>query len=152
MTMRILNLGCGHRLIGNAVNHDVTQHRPEIDVVHDLNRVPWPWPDNSFDQVVARSVFEHLSHDLVRSMDECWRILAPKGQIFLKLPLWNSESAHDDPTHRWYFTIHSFDQFDPTTRRGVDYGFYTPRKWRLLEPPIVNRSGSSVQARLEVLK
>ena len=148
----ILQLGTGNDPIGNAVNHDRTKHRPEIDVVWDLNRLPWPWPDERFDHIVARAVLEHLAIDLVQSLNECWRILRPSGTLFVKLPYWDSDIAHQDPTHRWFFSLHSFDQFDPDTKRGREYAFYTPRKWRIVEAPQLNGSRSSIIAKLEVRK
>lgn len=152
MCRTVLNLGAGNAPIGNAVNHDLTKHRPEIDVVWDLNRLPWPWPDRSFAHVVAKSVFEHLQIDLVESFNECWRILRPGGTLFVKLPYWQSDHAHDDPTHRWFFSLGCFDQFDPDTPRGQEYGFYSPRRWRIVEPAQLNRSQSSILAKLEVRK
>ena len=150
--MTILNLGAGNRIIGDAVNHDVCKHRPEISVVHDLNVLPWPWQDNSFDLIVARSVLEHLQIDLVKSLDECWRIMRPGGQLFLKLPYWNSDVSHWDPTHRWFFSLHSFDQFDPDTRRGKEYAFYTPRAWKIVKEAVLNHAQSSIIVTMEVRK
>lgn len=152
MTETILNLGAGNRLIGDAVNHDLIKHRPEIAVAWDLNNMPWPWPDNSFDQIVSRSVFEHLRITLVESLDECWRILRPNGQIFLKLPHWQSDAAHEDVTHYWYFSLHSLDQFDPDTERGKTYSFYTTRKWKFLEPTVLNKGQTSIIAKMQVRK
>ena len=150
--MDILNLGAGNKIIGNAVNHDQIKHRPEIAVVWDLNILPWPWPDNSFDLIVVRSVLEHLKLNLVESLDECWRILRPKGQIFLKLPHWKSDVAYWDPTHRWQFSVRSLDQFDPDTKRGQEYGFYTEQKWKFLKPPELNGAQSSIITTMEVRK
>lgn len=150
--MKILNLGAGNDVIGNAINHDRMRHRPEIVVVHDLNVLPWPWAENSFSLVVAKSVLEHLQHDLVVSLDECWRVLRPGGHLFVKLPLWDSDLAHSDPTHRWFFSLRALDQFDPDTKRGQAYSFYTDRKWRIVEGPTPNRSGSSFNTKLEVRK
>jgi SAM-dependent methyltransferase len=149
----VLNLGAGNNIKGNSVNHDLTRHRPEITAVWDLNKLPWPWPDNSFGRIVAVSVLEHLRLNLVESLDECWRILRPGGEIYMKVPHWQSETAHQDPTHYWYFSLRSFDQFDPDTKRGKEYAFYTARKWRLLPPPpALNKGGSSIIARLAVRK
>lgn len=148
----LLNLGAGNRLIGDAVNHDLTKHRPEIAVAWDLNILPWPWPDQTFGFIVARSVLEHLQIDLIQSFNECWRLLRPGGQLFVKLPHWQSDTAHEDPTHRWFFSLHSLDQFDPETPRGQKYAFYTPRKWKILEAPQLNPCGSSIIAKLEVRK
>jgi predicted SAM-dependent methyltransferase len=151
----VLQLGCGGTPKGNAVNHDRVKHSPHVDVAHDLNRLPWPWPDCSFEHIVARAVLEHLDIDLVESLNECWRLLRPGGTIFLKLPYVGAEHSYDDPTHRWFFTLRSLDQFDPDTERGKTYGFYTPRKWRILS--VVYNKGeakasTSIIAKLEVRK
>jgi SAM-dependent methyltransferase len=147
-----LCLGCGNEPLAGAVNHDRIKHRPEVDVAHDLNHLPWPWGDRSFDLIVAASVFEHLDIDLVKSVDECWRILRPGGQLYLKLPHWQSDVSWRDPTHRWRFTLHSVNIFDPDTEYGRDYAFYTARKWRLVSPAVLNKAGSSIHVTLEVRK
>jgi ubiquinone/menaquinone biosynthesis C-methylase UbiE len=108
--------------------------------------------DNSFDQIVARAVLEHLRINLVQSLDECWRIMRPGGQIFIKLPYWNSDISHQDPTHYWFFSLASLDQFDPDTPRGKVYSFYTTRKWKILEPVVLNKAQSSIIAKLQVRK
>jgi predicted SAM-dependent methyltransferase len=151
----ILQLGCGDSPKGNAINHDRVKHAPHVDVAHDLNLVPWPWPDSRFEHVVARAVLEHLDIDLVASLNECWRILKPGGTLFLKLPYVGAERSYDDPTHRWFFTLRSLDQFDPDTERGKAYSFYTPRKWRILS--VVYNKGTaaastSLIAKLQVRK
>ncbi len=150
--MRKLNLGAGNAPVAGAVNHDRVKHRPEIDVQWDLNRLPWPWPDNSFDLIMASAVLEHLDIDLVRAVDECWRILAPGGQLYLKLPHWQSDISWHDPTHRWRYTMHSCDIFDPDTTYGHDYSFYTNRKWRIINPPRLNKAQSSIHITMEVRK
>jgi SAM-dependent methyltransferase len=149
----VLNLGAGNAPLGDgAINHDVRKHRPEIDVVHDLNVRPWPWKDTSIDFIYAKSVFEHLSIDLVQALDECWRMLRPGGRVALKLPHWKSDVAWWDVTHRWKYSLKSFDQFDPDTARGQDYGFYTDRKWRIVDPAKLNKAESSIHVVLEVRK
>ena len=149
-----LHLGAGNRPIKGAVNHDVRldEKRPWITVAHDLNARPWPWENNSFDRIVSRAVFEHLDIDLVASLNECWRILRPGGCVYLKLPHWNSDIAHQDPTHRWFFSMKSFDQFDPDRRRGQEYAFYTDRYWKIVKGPRLNDARSSIHITLEVRK
>lgn len=149
--LRILNLGCGNRPFSGAsvVNHDRISHRPEISVAWDLNDLPWPWEDASFDVIAAWACLEHLSHDLVVSFDECWRILKVGGQLNVKLPYWNHEHSFNDPTHRWKFGLGVFDFFDPETRDGQVYAFYTLRKWKVLWKGYCGGAKCSIAARLE---
>lgn len=148
---RQLVLGCGNQPSGKAINHDIIKHRPEVDVVHDLNKLPWPWLANSFDAITARAVLEHLHHDLMTSMNELWRIGGPGCVVDIKLPYWRSEVSYNDLTHRWMVGRNIFDQLDPSTRRGAEYSFYTPCKWHIISCEL-NRGGTSVVARLESLK
>lgn len=139
----ILNIGAGNRILGNATNHDLYKHRPEIDVAWDLNDLPWPWDDESFGHISAIAVLEHLDIDLLTAINECWRILMPDGQLEIKLPYWNHEMAYCDPTHRYVVGLQIFDCFDPDTERGTHYSFYTDRKWHI-ERVVLNKEKSAV--------
>lgn len=150
MTRR-LNLGAGHNIIGDALNVDLTLHRPEIDLAVDLNNRPWPWRPSSWDHIVAKAVFEHLRITLLTAMDECWRIIAPGGVLEVKLPYWKAEVSYNDPTHMRVYGLGIFDQFDPTTPRGRYYGFYTPCKWRKRRV-FLNQGKTSIYAVLDVVK
>jgi len=156
---RILILGAGNKPSGNAVNHDITKHRPEIDIAWDLNDLPWPWGDSMFDSITAWAVLEHLYHDVLRSMNEIWRIGAPGCIANIKLPYWRSEVSHNDLTHHWFVGLNCFDQLDPSTRRGSEYAFYTPCEWTILSCALnkggtsaLNKGGTSVLAKLKSLK
>ncbi len=148
----ILNLGAGNKLVRGAVQHDLTAHRPEIDVAWDLNDLPWPWTDDSFDLVVACAVFEHLRNNLVVTVNECWRILRPGGILHMKLPFWRSDNSYRDPTHYWRFSLMTCDLFDPSTKYGRDYTFYTDRKWKIIQPARLNNAKSSFALKMQVLK
>jgi SAM-dependent methyltransferase len=147
-----LNLGCGNKLVPGAVNHDRCAHRPEVDVVWNLNDLPWPWADASFDFIVACAVLEHLRIDLVESVNECWRLLRPGGILHLKLPHWQSDNSYVDPTHYWHFALGALDVFDPDTVMGKQYSFYTPSKWQIIAYPKLNRGKTSFAAKLQVRK
>lgn len=148
----ILNLGAGNRIIAGAVNHDLYKHREEIDVEHDLDLLPWPWADESFDLVVARAVLEHLRINLIESVNECWRILRPGGVLQLKLPYWNSANSYRDPTHYWRFDLRTCDLFDPDTEYGHDYSFYPVQTWRIIQPAKLNDARSSFSIKMQVRK
>ena len=146
----ILNLGAGNRVSENAVNHDLTRHRPEISVTHDLNVLPWPWQDNEFDKIEAISVFEHLSITLIQALDECWRILRPGGRLVVKYPLWDGPTTHDDPTHRWYWSERALDFVDDSTRYGREADYYTDRRWHIVDRGVIK--DRNVKAILEPVK
>lgn len=146
--MDILNLGAGNKLIDGAVNHDQVKHRPEIDIVWDLNVLPWPWKDESFDFVVVRAVLEHLQMTLFQSMDECWRLLRPGGKVYLKIPYWRHDHSFADPSHYWQFSLETVHFFDPETRIGRAYQFYPHRKWKIIKGPRLNNSKSSIHCTL----
>lgn len=155
----LLVLGCGNRLAEppdqnwEVILHDRRKHRQEITAVWDLNNVPWPWEENSFDLIYASAVLEHLRITLVDSLAECWRILRPGGQIHVKVPYWQHDNAYADPTHYWKFSPRTFEFFDPDTKLGRQYGFYAGQcPWRLIKPPYLNKEKSSIIATLQVRK
>jgi hypothetical protein len=125
-----LYLGCGERRVEGYVHVDFRK-TDAVDVVHDLNRLPWPWEDDVATRIVAVDVVEHLEIDLIRFCDECWRVMAPGGELFVRTPHHRSESSWIDPTHRWHIDERSFEYLDPETVWGAQYPHYTHRKWSL---------------------
>ena len=55
-------------------------------IVWDLERVPYPLLDDSFDAVLMTAVFEHLRDYPLRSLIEVRRILRPHGRLYLTTP------------------------------------------------------------------
>ena len=146
----ILNLGAGNRIVPGAINHDLTAHRPEISVMHDLNITPWPLVDNSIDEIQFISVAEHLKLTLIESLNECWRILKPGGTLIIKYPVQGAATIYDDPTHRWFWSENVLDFVDPSTRYGTVNSYYTPRKWKIVERGLIKgRNIKAVMRRLE---
>lgn len=77
-------------------------HKP--DVVHDLNVRPLPFADDTFDEVHAYDVLEHLSQQgdykgFFAEWSEWWRILKHGGVIFGISPARDSPWAWGDPGH-----------------------------------------------------
>jgi ubiquinone/menaquinone biosynthesis C-methylase UbiE len=107
--MKRLNLGAGVDIKQGYINTDITPG-PGIDVVHDLNKVPYPFKDNEFDEILAYSILEHVD-DLVKTMDELYRILKPGGKLDIIAPHYNGPGAWGNPTHRRTFTYQSFLYF-----------------------------------------
>ncbi len=42
-----------------------------------------PFPDQTFDKVLARNVFHHVTHELKKGLDECHRVLKRGGKIIV---------------------------------------------------------------------
>ena len=130
---RVLNLGSGRTPKANAVNLDVTPAtRP--DVVHNLNKYPWPFPDDRFDAVYASDVIEHLD-DVVAAMEEIHRICTPAAIVYLTVPHFSSDGAYTDPTHRHYFGAFTFDYFS----ESHELNFYSRSRFRNRSTQIIFR-------------
>jgi predicted SAM-dependent methyltransferase len=102
-----LNLGSGSCPLQGAVNVDLVA-LPEVDVVHDLDVLPWPWDDASVEEIVAQDVFEHVN-DPIGFMTESHRVLEVGGRLMIKAPHWRHRDAFTDPTHRRFCTEHTWD-------------------------------------------
>lgn len=119
-----LNLGCGNKHVEDAVNLDVTPDTSP-DVVHNLNVRPWPFPDDSFDEVMAYDVIEHLD-DVIASMEEIHRVCRDGAVVKITVPHFSSGNAFTDPTHRHYFSYFSFHY----VTGEHNFSFYTRCRFR----------------------
>ena len=105
-----LDLGCGARKTPGAFGVDLVP-APGVDLVHDLNRIPWPLAENRFERVVCSHVLEHLS-DLVGVMNEIHRVSKPGARVRILTPHFSSLNSWEDPTHVRHFARKSFSFFD----------------------------------------
>ena len=126
-----LYLGAGLKRLAGYTHVDV-RGLDGIDTVHDLNQVPWPWPNDAVESIVAEDLVEHLTIGLIGFCDEAWRVIAPGGELFIRTPHRVGDSSWIDPTHRWHFEERSFEYLDPDTSWGSLYPHYADRKWRIL--------------------
>lgn len=134
--MKTLQLGCGIRPMPDAINHDKEKHSDFVDVTWDLEIMPWPWQDGEFERVVALDVMEHLRIEVYQWLDEAWRILQPDGLFILRLPAWDHECSHRDPTHRIFFHPETFTFWDKRSEWHKNYGWYyyqKSNKWWKIE-------------------
>jgi predicted SAM-dependent methyltransferase len=107
----ILDLGCGNKKRPGTVGVDFND-RTAADVVHDLNDFPYPFEDASVDHVYLDNALEHLD-DVLRVMEEVYRIVKPGGTVKVIVPYFRSLWAFIDPTHQHFFTVSSFAFYDP---------------------------------------
>tara|TARA_B100000768_G_scaffold180850_1_gene201915 strand:+ start:1238 stop:1780 length:543 start_codon:yes stop_codon:yes gene_type:complete len=108
---KILDLGCGKKKRVGSIGVDWSD-RHDADVIHDLNVFPYPFESSTFDEIYIDNTLEHLD-DVIRVMEEIYRICKPGGLVKVIVPYFRSVWACIDPTHKHFFTVNSFAYFDP---------------------------------------
>lgn len=120
-----IDIACGDNKKGEDFIGVDKIKNPSVDIVHDLNVYPWPFEDNSVDEIVCSHYIEHIPHDInngddrdgfIQFMDEVYRILKPGGTVKIVAPYVTNVRAFGDPTHRRYIHDWSF--------------FYYNKEWR----------------------
>ncbi len=106
--MSKLNLGSGQFKKEGYVNVDLL---PNADVVHNLNDFPYPFPDNSFDEVEGDHVLEHLQ-DPFETMKELVRVTKSGGLLSIRVPHFSRGFTH--PDHKRGFDVSFPLYFDPS--------------------------------------
>lgn len=133
-----LLIGAGKRrekiLHGNKSSADWTELvtldiNPDVepDVVWDLTQRPLPFSDNTFDEIHAYEVIEHLGRQgdyrsWFEEWSEWWRILKPAGLFIGTSPHWSSPWCWMDPGHTRAIGPEVFaflDQSEYTRQVGV---------------------------------
>ncbi|MFH1777506.1 MAG: class I SAM-dependent methyltransferase [Candidatus Omnitrophota bacterium] len=124
-----LNLGSGDRALAGYVNVDINPSAPGVNRLYDLNNYPWPFEDNSVDEVFMDQCLEHLI-DHNRAMKEIYRILKKGGIATILVPHFTWQFAYTDPTHKHFFAYNTFFYY---AGRGGGFGFeFSSCKVRLI--------------------
>jgi len=126
-----LHLGCGKSKLPGFVGVDITSLEG-VDVLCDLERIPWPFLTSSVDECVLFHILEHL-RNTVQVMEEVWRICQPGAIVRIIVPYYNSPGAFQDPTHVRFFTERTFDYFtqDNATELSV-YNYYSKARFDIV--------------------
>lgn len=103
-----LHLGCGFTHLENYVNLDVSRE-VKPDVLHDLMKTPYPFPDNYFDEIISANVFAELD-DWQKVIPELYRISKKEAIWHISVPYYNTPSAFN-PNHKHFFHADSFNLF-----------------------------------------
>lgn len=137
-TVLKLDLGCGQNPKEGHEGVDIRGDKAKHVV--DLFTFPWPFADESVDEIHCSHFMEHvpareveerdlvlprgqpLEEDRIRAqfvgqdmllafVDECWRILKPSAWMHVVVPSSRSNRAFQDPTHRRFFMQETFLYF-----------------------------------------
>lgn len=120
--MRELLIGCGASRVkqigitsrdwANLTTLDINP-RHEPDVVHDLEKLPYPFEDAQFDEIHAYEVLEHTGAQgdwrFFGQWSEFYRILKPNGTFHGTVPLPTSLWAWGDPSHTRVLPLQAFN-------------------------------------------
>lgn len=127
-----LDIGGGFNPEKGFINMDM-RALPEVDVVHDVEAMPWPFPDKTFTLLSAAHIIEHINphkFGFIKFMNECWRILKYDGQFRISTPYGGSTHYLSDPTHVNPVVPHTFHYFDPFQMTKL-YNQYEPAPWKI---------------------
>lgn len=130
-----LDIGCGAHKQPGFVGMDV-RPLPNVDIVHDIERYPWPLPDGCVLTAVASHLVEHIApmrFGFINFMNEVWRVMKVGGEFAIATPHGYSSGYLQDPTHcnpcneaTWAY----FDPQEPNTQGGL-WRIYEPKPWRI---------------------
>jgi hypothetical protein len=119
-----LNLGCGEHHKDGCINVDKYGNP---DVLHDLETFPWPWEDNSVQEVELNHVLEHLGESAAvyfRIIKELYRICKAGAKIHIGVPHPRHDDFINDPTHVRVVTPDGLLLFSKSkNREWIDGGY-----------------------------
>lgn len=114
-----LNLGCGDKIMPGWVNVDsVPDCNP--DMVVDLEQFPWPWPDNSVEEILLSHVLEHLDEQrdvYLGIIKEMYRVCRHGAKIHIMVPHPRHDHFLWDPTHVRPILVEGLQMFDQALNR-----------------------------------
>jgi len=113
-------------------------------VVHDLNYLPYPFVNNSFDEIHAYEVMEHVGKQgdwqfFFDQWAELARIAKPNALFFGTSPHYTSPWVWGDPSHTRAITIESFSFLNQELYESAvgetsmtDFRDYYKANWQLV--------------------
>jgi SAM-dependent methyltransferase len=122
--MRVLDVGCGINKLAGSIGID-RNPASKADVLVDVDRLPYPFRDSSFDKLRAIHVIEHVS-DVIRTLEEWNRLVRNGGEVLIATPHYTDFSSFCDPTHKWHLNSFSLRYFG---ENHGGFGYYTNAKF-----------------------
>lgn len=118
----VLDIGCGAHKQPGTVGIDC-RALSGVEVVCDFER-GLPFKDGTVAAAYSIHSIEHM-RDLIRFMEELYRVCAPGAKVYVKTPYYASRKAFVDPTHVRFMTEESFEYFKAPNYYGLKTNFRT---------------------------
>tara|TARA_Y200000002_G_scaffold339006_1_gene308719 strand:- start:116 stop:673 length:558 start_codon:yes stop_codon:yes gene_type:complete len=109
-----LNLGCGNKIKDGYVNIDKFDVY-NIDIKHDLEKFPYPFENNSVEEILLSHVLEHIGQEpdiFIKILKEFYRICKNEAIIHINVPHPRHDDFISDPTHVRPITVLGLSLFD----------------------------------------
>lgn len=109
-----LNLGCGSKILNGYTNVDKFDYY-NPDILHNLEKFPYPFDENSVEEIILSHVLEHIGQDpdiFNQIIKELYRICKNDAILNIAVPHPRHDSFISDPTHVRPITLLSLRLYD----------------------------------------
>ncbi|MEZ5401078.1 MAG: methyltransferase domain-containing protein [Bryobacteraceae bacterium] len=123
--MRVLDVGCGINKYPGSIGID-NNPASRADVLCDVDHLPYPFRDSTFDAIRAIHVIEHVGN-VIATLEEFHRLGRGGARVTIETPHYTDFSSWCDPTHKWHLNSYSLRYF------GEDhggFGYYSKARFR----------------------
>lgn len=117
-----LDIACGRDKKPGFTGIDIAPGEG-VDIVHDLNVYPWPIADSTVSEAHISHYVEHTP-DLMKFMNELWRVCEAGAKVTIVCPYYTSIRAWQDPTHTRAISEATWLYFNKTWREENRLGQY----------------------------
>jgi len=101
-----------------------------VDIVHNVEEIPYPLPSNCCQVILAAHIIEHLKPWLIIDIiNEWWRLLDIGGQLWIALPYAGSFGYFQDPTHLKTWNEATANYF---SAKDYLYEVYKPKPFKIV--------------------
>jgi hypothetical protein len=141
-----LDIACGKTKKAGFIGVDIWEG---ADIVCDLETFPWPFDDDSVDELFCSHYIEHTP-DLISFANELHRIMRVGAKAQIIAPYYSSIRAWQDPTHLRAISENTFLYFNREWRmmnRLDHYAIFTDFDFEyrfILDPSWVNKSNEEL--------
>jgi len=146
-----LDLACGQNKREGFKGVDIIPG-PGVDFVWDLEKYPWePFKDDSIEEIHVSHYAEHTK-DLMKLMNEIWRICEPDAKVTILGPYYTSMRAWQDPTHTrvlseatWVYFNKDWLMANKLNHYPIKCNFAIEKMYTFFNPPWDKKSDEAKQ-------